>query len=188
MRHNSQRPSTDALTCCPHPSTVHKIVSRYRVARLSWLDLGTGRATRSHELTRPGDLVRWASRNSAGSPMAGTCQRLVERGHSKDRLRLHSPGHRRSVQAGAFGDPHGRTRGKRRRLLAPGQLLVSGQRHHRPTSTDDIGSCYRSRSSTQPLGLESNKVHPASAPDGRQGRRVQPHDGGGMGLRQAVLR
>jgi transposase InsO family protein len=40
-----------------HPSTVHKVLSRYRLARLSWLDRATGRVIRRYEHQNPGDLV-----------------------------------------------------------------------------------------------------------------------------------
>lgn len=40
-----------------HPSTVHRVLTRYRLARLRWLDRGTGRVVRRYEHDRPGDLV-----------------------------------------------------------------------------------------------------------------------------------
>lgn len=40
-----------------HPSTVHRVLSRYGLARLSWLDRATGRVIRRYEHARPGDLV-----------------------------------------------------------------------------------------------------------------------------------
>jgi transposase InsO family protein len=40
-----------------HPSTVHRVLSRYRLARLTWLDRATGRVVRRYEHTAPGDLV-----------------------------------------------------------------------------------------------------------------------------------
>jgi transposase InsO family protein len=40
-----------------HPSTVHRVLSRYRLARLSWLDRPTGRVVRRYEHPAPGDLV-----------------------------------------------------------------------------------------------------------------------------------
>jgi len=40
-----------------HPSTVHRVLSRYRLARLAWLDRATGRSVRRYEWARPGDLV-----------------------------------------------------------------------------------------------------------------------------------
>ena len=40
-----------------HPSTVHRVLSRYGLARLSWLDRATGRVIRRYEHEKPGDLV-----------------------------------------------------------------------------------------------------------------------------------
>ncbi|MGM9474205.1 IS481 family transposase [Pseudarthrobacter sp. YS3] len=40
-----------------HPSTVHRVLSRYRLAKLAWLDRGTGRVIRRYEHEKPGDLV-----------------------------------------------------------------------------------------------------------------------------------
>jgi transposase InsO family protein len=40
-----------------HPSTVHRVLARYGLARLAWLDRPTGRAIRRYEHTAPGDLV-----------------------------------------------------------------------------------------------------------------------------------
>lgn len=40
-----------------HPSTVHRVLRRYRMARLAWLDRGTGRVVRRYEHSHPGDLI-----------------------------------------------------------------------------------------------------------------------------------
>jgi transposase InsO family protein len=40
-----------------HPSTVHRVLARYRLARLTWLDRGTGRVVRRYEHAAPGQLV-----------------------------------------------------------------------------------------------------------------------------------
>ena len=40
-----------------HPSTVHRVLTRYRLARLTWLDRTTGRVVRRYEHANPGDLV-----------------------------------------------------------------------------------------------------------------------------------
>jgi transposase InsO family protein len=39
------------------PSTVYRVLSRYRMARLTWLDRPTGRVVRRYEHAAPGDLV-----------------------------------------------------------------------------------------------------------------------------------
>ncbi|MDN5813132.1 IS481 family transposase [Arthrobacter rhombi] len=40
-----------------HPSTVHKVLSRYGLAKLAWQDRATGRNIRRYEHENPGDLV-----------------------------------------------------------------------------------------------------------------------------------
>jgi transposase InsO family protein len=40
-----------------HPSTVHRVLSRYGLAKLAWLDRATGRVIRRYEHKSPGDLV-----------------------------------------------------------------------------------------------------------------------------------
>jgi transposase InsO family protein len=40
-----------------HPSTVHRVLARYGLARLAWLDRATGRVIRRYEHPAPGDLV-----------------------------------------------------------------------------------------------------------------------------------
>ncbi|MDQ0767392.1 transposase InsO family protein [Pseudarthrobacter defluvii] len=40
-----------------HPSTVHRVLSRFGLARLAWLDRATGRVIRRYEHHSPGDLV-----------------------------------------------------------------------------------------------------------------------------------
>jgi transposase InsO family protein len=40
-----------------HPSTVHRVLSRYGLARLAWLDRPTGQVIRRYEHAAPGDLV-----------------------------------------------------------------------------------------------------------------------------------
>jgi transposase InsO family protein len=40
-----------------HPSTVHRVLTRYGLAKLRWLDRPTGRVIRRIESVRPGDLV-----------------------------------------------------------------------------------------------------------------------------------
>jgi transposase InsO family protein len=40
-----------------HPSTVHRVLTRYGLARLRWLDRPTGRVVRRMESAHPGDLV-----------------------------------------------------------------------------------------------------------------------------------
>jgi len=76
-----------------HPSTVHKVLSRYRLARLSWLDRATGRVIRRYEHTRPGDLVHVDIKklgripDGGGHRAVGRAKGWSNRGHGKDRPR-----------------------------------------------------------------------------------------------------
>src|SRR3712207_9064849 len=40
-----------------HPSTVHRVLSRFGLARLAWLDRPTGRVIRRYERATAGELV-----------------------------------------------------------------------------------------------------------------------------------
>jgi transposase InsO family protein len=40
-----------------HPSTVHRVLTRFGLARLRWLDRATGRSIRRYEHSAPGDLI-----------------------------------------------------------------------------------------------------------------------------------
>ena len=40
-----------------HPSTVHKVLARYKMVKLTWLDRATGREIRRYEHKKPGDMV-----------------------------------------------------------------------------------------------------------------------------------
>jgi hypothetical protein len=47
------------ITCLPglNPATVHRVLTRYRVARLTHLDRATGRVIRRYEREKPGGRV-----------------------------------------------------------------------------------------------------------------------------------
>lgn len=55
--HRRWGPERIAYLLGMHPSTVHKVLSRYCLAKLSWLDGGTGRVIRRYEHARPGDMI-----------------------------------------------------------------------------------------------------------------------------------
>ncbi|MCG3024301.1 IS481 family transposase, partial [Escherichia coli] len=40
-----------------HPSTVHRVLSRYGLSKLTWQDRATGRTVRRYEHANPGDLI-----------------------------------------------------------------------------------------------------------------------------------
>ena len=53
-----------------NPATVHRVLTRYRLARLTHLDRATGRVIRRYERDRPGSGCTSTSRSSATSPTA----------------------------------------------------------------------------------------------------------------------
>lgn len=61
-----------------HPSTVHRVLARYGVARLRWLDRPTGRVIRRIESTAVGDLVH-VDVKKVGKIPAGGGWRMVRR-------------------------------------------------------------------------------------------------------------
>jgi transposase InsO family protein len=54
-----------------HPSTVHRVLSRFGLARLSWLDRATGRNVRRFEHAAPGDLVHLDTKKLGRIPDGG---------------------------------------------------------------------------------------------------------------------
>jgi transposase-like protein len=54
-----------------HPSTVHRVLSRYRLARLAWLDRTTGRVIRRYEHAAAGELIHVDVKKLARIPDGG---------------------------------------------------------------------------------------------------------------------
>jgi transposase InsO family protein len=69
-----------------HPSTVHRVLSRYRLARLAWLDRPTGRVVRRYEHDAPGDLVHLDVKKLGRIPDGGGW-RVHGRAHRPNRHR-----------------------------------------------------------------------------------------------------
>lgn len=104
-----------------HPSTVHRVLSRYGLARLAWLDRGTGQVVRRYEHAAPGDLIhvdvkklgripdggghRVTGPPDSAEKQAGHHHRPLPARQAQDRLRLpaHRPG--RSLPPGLHRDP-----------------------------------------------------------------------------------
>jgi leucine-zipper of insertion element IS481 len=51
-----------------HPSTLHRVPTRYGLAKLRWLDRPTGRVIRRMTQTSCGELVHWAARRGTTTP------------------------------------------------------------------------------------------------------------------------
>lgn len=82
-----------------HPSTVHRVLSRWRLARLAWLDRATGRVVRRYELDRPGELVHVDVKKLGKIPDGGGW-RMVGRAAGARARQRHS-----SSRRGAGGHP-----------------------------------------------------------------------------------
>jgi transposase InsO family protein len=54
-----------------HPSTVHRVLARYRLARLAWLDRTSGRVVRRYEHAAPGDLIHIDTKKLGRIPGGG---------------------------------------------------------------------------------------------------------------------
>ena len=83
-----------------NPSTVHRVLTRYRLARLAHLDRATGRVIRRYEHPNPGDLVHVDIKKLGNIPDGG--------------------GHRVT----------GRQAGQRHRTRTPGKTLDAGGNSH----------------------------------------------------------
>jgi transposase InsO family protein len=59
-----------------HPSTVHRVLTRYRLARLRWLDRATGRVIRRIESLSCGDLVHVDVKKLGKIPAGGGWRKL----------------------------------------------------------------------------------------------------------------
>ena len=143
-----------------HPSTEQKVLLRYRLAMLSWLDRDTGRVIRRYEHHNPGP----------DSPGHQETRRIPEGcGHRVtgravgNRNTTGTAGNRRPGYAYLHNavDDHSRfacteilpdEKKRPQQLLETGQRSLRSRRHHSGTGSDDSGSCYRSRLFTQALG------------------------------------
>jgi transposase InsO family protein len=86
-----------------HPSTVHRVLTRYRMARLRWLDRPTGQVIRRIESSRCGELVHVDVKKLGKIPVGGGW-RMVGRSAGRRNWRADKSSGRRSKH----GDPlHG---------------------------------------------------------------------------------
>ncbi|NKY89931.1 IS481 family transposase, partial [Nocardia veterana] len=155
-----------------HPSTVHRVLTRYRLARLRWLDRCTGRVVRRYEHHHPGDLVHIDVKKLGKIPDGGGW-RVAGRSAGSRNSRAHTPNRRGSHPIIGYHylhtalDDHSR--------LAYSELLPDERKDTaaafwtraaawfagrgitvRKVLTDN-GSCYRSRSFADALGTVVHK-------------------------------
>jgi len=69
-----------------NPSTVHRVLVRHAMPRLSWLDRPTGRVIRRYEKSRPGELIH-VDVKKLGAIRPGGGWRVTGRGSVQDRRR-----------------------------------------------------------------------------------------------------
>ena len=162
------------------------------------MDRPTGRVIRRYERDRPGELVHVDIKKLGRIPDGGGWRANGREGQWRHqdqravtgpahRLRLHPFGGRRPQPAGLFGDPGGRAQRDRRRVLATCRHLVRPARHRGRGGADRQRVLLPKSGLRRGPGRRQASPDPAlSTADQRQGRTVQPHDAGGMGLRQAL--
>ena len=155
-----------------HPSTVHRVLSRYGVARLAWLDRATGRVVRRYEHPRPGDLIHLDVKKLGKIPDGGGW-RIHGRSVGKRNSRSHSAIRRNSHPVIGYHylhtalDDHSR--------LAYTELLTDERKDtaaafwHRAQAwfaaagitvsavLTDRGACYRSTPFAEALGPVTHK-------------------------------
>jgi transposase InsO family protein len=161
-----------------HPSTVHRVLTRYGIAKLRWLDRATGRVVRRMESERCGDLVH-VDVKKLGKIPAGGGWRMLGRSAGKRHAQADKTGatnkYRNPVRGYHFIhtalDAHSR--------LAYSELLAD---ERKDTAADfwsranawfaskgivvrkvltDNGSCYRSHAFRDALGnIEHRRTRP----------------------------
>jgi transposase InsO family protein len=156
-----------------HPSTVHRVLSRYRLARLAWLDRATGRPVRRYEHDRPGELVHLDVKKLGKIPNGGGW-RLLGRQAGNRNNQAH-PGPRNAYRNPAVGYHYLHTALDDHSRLAYTELLADERKDtaaafwlrarawfasagisiHRVLT--DNGSCYRSAAFATALGPVQHK-------------------------------
>jgi transposase InsO family protein len=79
-----------------HPSTVHRVLTRYGVARLRWLDRPTGRSIRRIESAALGDLVHVDVKKVGKVPVGGGWRMLGRTVGNRNAQADKQPGRRRN--------------------------------------------------------------------------------------------
>ncbi|BCK59101.1 IS481 family transposase [Nocardia wallacei] len=153
-----------------NPSTVHRVLRRYRLSRLSWLDRATSTPVRRYEHDRPGDLIHVDVKKLGKIPDGGGHRKL---GRSVGRRNWQA--HKPTAERNGYGNPrHGyhylHTALDDHSRLAYSEILADERKDTaaafwtraaawfavngiriRKVLTDN-GSCYRSRTFAEALG------------------------------------
>jgi transposase InsO family protein len=147
-----------------HPSTVHRILARYRLARLCWLDRATGRVIRRYERSAPGELVHVDVKKLGKIPHGGGW-RVLGRAAGGRNKHKHNPGshpvigyhflhtaiddHSRLAYSEILPDEQGTTAAA---FWARAAAWLSACGITVTAVLTDNGACYRSRAFTTALG------------------------------------
>jgi transposase InsO family protein len=162
-----------------HPSTVHRVLTRYRMARLRWLDRPTGQVIRRIESSRCGDLVH-VDVKKLGKIPAGGGWRMVGRSAGRRNWRADTSSGRRSKHGDPLHGHHflhtaldGHSRLAYSELLSDERKETAAAFWRRANAwfsecgiivgkvLTDNGSCYRSHAFEDALeGIEHRRTRP----------------------------
>jgi transposase InsO family protein len=162
-----------------HPSTVHRVLTRYGVARLRWLDRPTGRVIRRIDSAAPGDLVHVDVKKLGKVPAGGGWRMLGRSAGNRNSQADKSSGrrgpHRRPLRGHHFLHTaiDGHSRLVYSELLADERKETAAEFWIRANAwfnecgitvrkvLTDNGSCYRSHTFRDALGdIEHRRTRP----------------------------
>ncbi len=162
-----------------HPSTVHRVLTRYGLAKLRWLDRPTGRVIRRIESVQPGDLVH-VDVKKLGKIPAGGGWRMLGRTAGNRNTQADKSSRRRSKHGNPLHGHHflhtaldGHSRLAYSELLADERKETAAAFWVRANAwfnecgitvrkvLTDNGSCYRSHTFSDTLGdIEHRRTRP----------------------------
>lgn len=161
-----------------HPSTVHRVLTRFGLARLRWLDRPTGRVIRRMESAHPGDLVHIDVKKLGKIP-AGGGWRMLGRTAGKRNSQADKTGVRNKYRQPLRGYHFLHTAIDAHSRLAYGELLADERKETAAAFWQranawfnqcgisvqkvltDNGSCYRSHAFRDALGgIEHRRTRP----------------------------
>ena len=164
-----------------NPATVHRVLRRYRIARLAQLDRATGRVIRRYEHTTPGDLIHVDIKKLGNIPDGGGSRVHGLRTGKRNSQRTNTPTRRAGGKKPAIGHSYLHTALDDHSRLAYTEILPDETREtatafwHRAHAffitagitvhrvLTDNGSCYRShlwRNTLATAGISHKRTRP----------------------------